>query len=321
MSKTYTYKGIYAHHIYDFIEYKKGLGYKFVHAHQLLKHFDELTIVREEKEIGITKELFEEWRDMNTTESHNSKYKRVNFIRIFSQYLFAVGFKSFIPRNLKNYNHHCYNKYIYNNNEIEKIFKIVDELARRSSCKSVKYKVPVILRLTYGCGLRIGETLGLKKKDIDFENRLIIINDTKTKQMRVLPVSDDLVELIIKFINDVNPNIETDEYIFNNNQNNKVTTESVYHVFRDILKIANIPHTGKGPRVHDFRATFAVHALNNMVNSGMDIYTALPILSNYLGHKSYYSTEHYILLTEQHFNQILSKSKSVADYLYEEATK
>jgi len=321
MDKTYTYKGIYAQHILEFIEYKRGLGYKFVHAHQLMKHFDELTITREEKEIGITKEFCEEWRDMNTTESHNSKYKRVNFIRIFSQYLVAVGFKSFVPKNLKNYNNHCYKKYIYNNTEIEKIFKIADELARRSSCKSIKYKIPVILRLTYGCGLRIGETLGLKKKDIDFESGLITINDTKTKQMRVLPFSNDLVELVIKFSNDVNPNIEVEEYIFKNNQNNKIATESVYHVFRDILKIANILHTGKGPRVHDLRATFAVHALNNMVSNGMDIYTALPILSNFLGHKSYYSTEHYIPLTEQHFNQILSKSKSVADYLYGEVTE
>lgn len=317
MTKDYSYNGIYSQYVLDFIEYKKNLGYKFVHGPYLLKLFDDLTIKRAEKEIGITKELYEEWRDMSTTESHNSKYKRVNFLRNFSQFLLTVGFDSSVPRNLKNYNHHCYKKYIFTNDELQKIFKIADELARKSSYRSIKYILPVILRITYGCGLRIGETLGLKKNDIDITNRLITINDTKTKQMRVLPLPEDLLEIVVKFINDVNPQIEGEEYIFCNNVNNKISISSVYQGFREILRVAKIPHTGKGPRVHDFRATFAVNALNNMVNNGLDIYTALPILSNFLGHKSYYSTEHYISLTEQHFNQILSKSKNVADYLYE----
>ena len=34
-----------------------------------------------------------------------------------------------------------------------------------------------------------------------------------------------------------------------------------------------------------------------MVDSGIDMYVALPILSTYLGHKTIYATERYVRLT------------------------
>ena len=38
-------------------------------------------------------------------------------------------------------------------------------------------------------------------------------------------------------------------------------TSMVYNHFRDYLLLANIPHTGRGPRIHDFRHGFAVENL------------------------------------------------------------
>ena len=44
------------------------------------------------------------------------------------------------------------------------------------------------------------------------------------------------------------------------------------------MRISHLGHN-QGPRLHDIRHTFAVHSLQHMVESGLDIYTALPILS------------------------------------------
>ena len=82
-----------------------------------------------------------------------------------------------------------------------------------------------------------------------------------------------------------------------------------------ILKYAEIPFLGdgNGPRLHDWRHTFAVHSFKQMVDSGMDMYVALPILSTYLGHKTIYATERYVRLTmnlypyiEERFSQRFS---------------
>ena len=45
-----------------------------------------------------------------------------------------------------------------------------------------------------------------------------------------------------------------------------------------------------------------------MVESGLDIYTALPILSVLLGHSSVYTTENYVRLTIQLFPDIVTKN-------------
>ncbi len=52
----------------------------------------------------------------------------------------------------------------------------------------------VIAKLLYGCGLRISEALRLRIKDIDFENSLIEIHQSKGGKSRLLPLPSELVE-------------------------------------------------------------------------------------------------------------------------------
>src|SRR5690606_10340854 len=69
--------------------------------------------------------------------------------------------------------------------------------------------------------------------------------------------------------------------------------------FKKCLEMAAIPVNGRkrGPRLHDLRHTFAVTALAGMAEAGIDLYASLPILSNYLGHRSIGATNHYVRLT------------------------
>ena len=52
-----------------------------------------------------------------------------------------------------------------------------------------------------------------------------------------------------------------------------------------ILWKAGISHSGKGPGLHDFRHTFAVHCLKKWVLNKDDLTNLLPYLSAYLGHE------------------------------------
>ena len=49
-----------------------------------------------------------------------------------------------------------------------------------------------------------------------------------------------------------------------------------------------------------------------MIDSGMDMYVALPILSTYLGHKTIYATEHYVRLALSIFPYIEEKFEGIA---------
>ena len=73
-----------------------------------------------------------------------------------------------------------------------------------------------------------------------------------------------------------------------------------------------------GPRLHDFRHTFAVHSLRQLVLTGMDVYCALPILSMYLGHKSIGATERYVRLTTDCYPLVMEKINDASRHLFPE---
>lgn len=71
-----------------------------------------------------------------------------------------------------------------------------------------------------------------------------------------------------------------------------------------------IPRKGKelGPRVHDWRHTWAVNAFRKLSDAGYDLYVALPVISTYLGHKNISATEKYLQLTKQMYPEIDAKA-------------
>lgn len=86
-----------------------------------------------------------------------------------------------------------------------------------------------------------------------------------------------------------------------------VPKPKIYDNFRELLFACNIPHTGNGPRVHDFRHTFAVHTLEKQLSDGYDPMVIVPRLAAYLGHKSYRETCWYIHLTVASFPELSQK--------------
>lgn len=72
-----------------------------------------------------------------------------------------------------------------------------------------------------------------------------------------------------------------------------------------MLRAAGIAKNDTGPRLHDLRHTFSVHALAGMAESGIDLYCSLPILSTYLGHQSLEATNAYVRLTAEMYPGLL----------------
>lgn len=56
------------------------------------------------------------------------------------------------------------------------------------------YPTRLIVRLLYGCGLRVSEPLNLRIKDVDFENSRLVIREAKRGKDRVVALPCSLVE-------------------------------------------------------------------------------------------------------------------------------
>lgn len=111
-----------------------------------------------------------------------------------------------------------------------------------------------------------------------------------------------------------------ENYFFMKRHSTAYTSDTIYKNFRKILWKSGISYGGKGrgPRLHDFRHTFAVHSLNQMIRQGVELYCALPILSTYLGHVSVEATERYLRLTEEAYPGILDAVSRTCAYIFPE---
>ena len=194
----------------------------------------------------------------------------------------------------------------------EEVFRMLDELED-------EYKI--MAGLLYGCGLRIGECISLRVKEIDFGNRGIMVCDGKGMKDRLTMMPEDMVASLqthlikVKKIHDrdlingygytVVPDALDRKYP-------KAPREWGWQFVFPATALCNDPKTGRLVRYHrhpsglqkalrkavirsgipkrvtchTFRHSFATHLLQN----GYDSRTVQEIL----GHKSLKTTEQYL---------------------------
>lgn len=168
--------------------------------------------------------------------------------------------------------------------------------------------LPALLRLLYGTGLRIGEALSLKNKDIDLIDNYLIVRDSKNGKERMIPISASLSEVFKEYVRYRNLMlllISNDDPFFITLSGRSCNRDHVRKWFRKILWDAGISQNDHGPRLHDLRHTFSVHTLAMMAESGTDLYCSLPTLSAYLGHQSLEATNGYVRLTSDMYPGLL----------------
>ncbi|MFC1769592.1 tyrosine-type recombinase/integrase [Nitrospirota bacterium] len=142
-------------------------------------------------------------------------------------------------------------------------------------------------------GMRKGEILNLKWKDIDFTRKLLIVHKTKNGKKRSIPMSQTLIATLqgIKVI-DIS---------------GKVFSRSDRSI-RAAFDKAKAKAAIEDFRFHDLRHTFATR----LVQNGVDIYKVKELL----GHKTLTMTMRY----SHHYPESLRSSIDVLDVCYNSAT-
>lgn len=160
--------------------------------------------------------------------------------------------------------------------------------------------------------------MALKLRGVDLKQGIVTIRNSKFKKDRLIPMSPSLTRYLEAYSLKFHTISTPEDHFFMKKDRTPTSGDSVYDTFRSILWKIGISHGGKGrgPRVHDFRHTFSVHALNQMVRQGVDLYCALPILSTYLGHASVEATERYVRLTEEAYPGILETVSRTCAYIF-----
>lgn len=315
-----TFKSVYAVHIKKYIEYKHNLGFALRDVEYVFIQFDRLALQRGEQTVGITKELSDAWCVKRPNESNGTRYVRVSNLSLFARYLCNMGFDSYVPEIPKFKT--SFIPYIFTRNEIEQL------LAASDNYKTTKIKpdspslmIPTLIRVLYGTGLRIGEAIKLLDKDVHIDERYVLIRQSKNGTERIVPLSESVSDACNQYRilrSTKIRNSKGGELFFVKNNNTHCTQAAAYKAFRETLRLAGIPHGGKGtgPRLHDLRHTFACHSLAQMIETGIDLYQAIPLLSTYLGHRTIESTEKYVRLTAEMHPGLLKDVESVCNFVF-----
>ena len=133
----------------------------------------------------LTEKVLNDW--VSTMSGHSkTKKDRIIFVRGFVKYLNALGNESFLPESIRAKSD--YMPYIFSDEEIRRIFHYADNLKGDDyHRKTYQLIVPMVLRILYGCGTRVAETMALRRKDVDFKNGTIFLEHAKFSKERLIP--------------------------------------------------------------------------------------------------------------------------------------
>lgn len=302
------YYSIYGPYIEQYVAMQIKLGYKPKERVSVLAIFDKWILERNEETICLSKELVEDWGMIRNNESEINRYKRIQGVRLFASFLCKIGYPSYIaalPR-LKS----TFTPYIFTDRQIVTFFGVCDHLDMFAPKSGSAVIMPALFRMLYATGLRIGEVLALTCNEVNLKDNYLLVRNGKNGSDRVVPISDSLVEVLEEYLNHRKAFSKliynVSDRFFLRSDGEGYTVGAIYRWFRKILFRAGISHGGKGigPRIHDFRHTFACHSLARMSKSGLDLYYSLPILSIYLGHRSLSATDGYLRLTAQMYPEL-----------------
>lgn len=137
-------------------------------------------------------------------------------------------------------------------------------------------------------GLRGCDILGLRLKDIDWENDLILINQEKTGVPLKLPLRPVVGNAIYDYICQERPKCSTEEiFVSKRPLHLPLRTESARNIAGSIMKVAGI-RQNKGSRkgLHIFRHHIATFLLNKEIPQ--------PVISSVMGHSSPSSLNPYL---------------------------
>lgn len=291
------------------VEERHRMGFSFREEERLLHELD-LMSMKFDCTGSLPEELVKLFIDRKPNWHQGTQRHHVHVVRLLALYMLRHDMPAFLADTSSVTDlHEDYKPYIFTHEEINGIFNQA-ESARPSSQRSHIF-YPVVLRVQYGCGLRISETLSLRMEDVDFERNIFHIKDAKNHKNRDVPFSGSVGEYLSWYSRQVHPVYSDGDYFFMSRWGDKkysISTVSSY--FREILFRCGIPHGGRkngGPHLHCLRHTFCCHSLEKMLREGTTHQAALPLLMIYLGHSSLAATGYYLKLTAEAFPDLIEK--------------
>ena len=177
-------------------------------------------------------------------------------------------------------------------NELEELFKVPD------TRNPLGQRDLLLLEMLYATGVRVGELVSIKVKDIDLNNRNILILGKGNKE-RFVQFGEYCEDILKEYLKDGRKilNSKDSDYLFLNNNGGELTERGVRFILDKLIKQTGI---NKNISPHMIRHSFATHLLNE----GCDLLTVQKLL----GHESIKATQIYTHVTTDRLKEVYYQS-------------
>jgi integrase len=285
----------------EYLAYRRDLGFDLKSAGELLLQFAEYA-----DQIGhqgpLTTELAVRWARMHSTASPGYVAKRLEAVRGFASHRSIFDPLTEIPpRTLMAAAYRRRTPYIYSEAELSALLAAARRIASGSGLRPHSYAT--LFGLLACTGLRLSEALHLIRSDVDWQQRLLNVRQTKFRKSRLVPLHPSTIHALREYADrrDRFHPIASVKEFFLDDRGMPLSRKVVGVTFWRLRKqLSWSARDGRSqPRIHDMRHTFACRRLLRWYEEGVDLEHAVSALSTYLGHADVADTYWYLTGTPE----------------------
>ena len=285
--------------IADYLERQRALGRAYIGEEHILRSLRDFICTADKRDVDLAS--FECWCASHTSLTGNVRRNQQRVVRNWCLYRQRTEPLCFVPDP---------NRFPQPNPHIAPVIIAPVAVGRMlTAARSVKPTPdsalrPDVLRLAtvllYTAGLRRGELLRLQLDDINAQDAVLRVRESKFHKSRWVPLSKEagaeLREYISRRQQQWGASATPQPLLCHGTRRCQgYTGTGLSTGLQELIEAANVRGwDGRRPRVHDFRHSFAVQCLLRWYREGADVQSNLPKLAMYMGHVSIVSTAYYL---------------------------
>lgn len=238
----------------------------------------------------LTRELAIRWASLPRGSDQLYRARRMEVVRTFAKHLsFSEPQTQLPPRYLFGPAHRRPDPYIYNQQEIQKLMVRARRLA--GSLRGHTYWT--LIGLIACTGLRISEALRLKTEDVDLEEGVLTVRESKFRKTRLVPLHATAIGPLREYARRRQRLFPLATTFFVSERGTAPSLRTADATFGRLRSGIGIGRR-RPPRWHDLRHAFTCQVLLQWQNSPRGAANRVDILSRYLGHANVTDTYWYL---------------------------
>ena len=273
----------------EYVDLRRAFGTRLREPAVSLGHFVD-RLDREGAEF-ITTELALRWALQPAAAQPATWARRLSMVRGFAAWLSLFDPRTQVPpRGLLEVRHRRKKPHIFTDQEIEQLMAAASRLHSPTGLRARTFVT--LIGLLAATGLRPGEALALNVSDVDLQQGILAIRQTKFGKSRFVPIEDSTCAALALYArqrDELCPRHRTHAFLISE-QGTRLQDCTARRTFArlsctiGLRKPAPGRRIGRGPRLQDFRHTFATQRLLQWYRAAPDVGREIPKLATYLGH-------------------------------------